>query len=283
MSALRTIIVTTLVASIAVHGPALAAPRAKSRAAREEARRRDAVHEALDAARSQRAAVVAQARALADAGDPAAAATRLAEGAAELDDPALTVEAAERWLAAEGMSAAERAEALVAAAREQLADVPDALADRMLDVRTLRIHPAEAGPLRARLDDVTARIAELRRRADEQRRLQRRARRQIHAGAALTSVGVAGLGLVFGGLAVRADRADKLAAIAGQEPLYDLSSLDAQGRRATAMIAAGVVTATLGLVAGGVLLGHGLRERRGRLARVQVAPTVAGLLVVGRF
>jgi hypothetical protein len=49
------------------------------------------------------------------------------------------------------------------------------------------------------------------------------------------------------------------------------------------MIAAGVVTATLGLVAGGVLLGHGLRERRGRLARVQVAPTVAGLLVVGRF
>ncbi|MBL9104492.1 MAG: hypothetical protein JNL82_26335 [Myxococcales bacterium] len=82
---------------------------------------------------------------------------------------------------------------------------------------------------------------------------------------------------------MRADRADKLAAIAGQEPLYDLSSVDAQGRRATAMLAAGVVTATLGLVAGGVLLGHGVRERRGRLARVQVAPTVAGLLVVGRF
>jgi hypothetical protein len=290
MTRCSTVLATILTIAIAAPSPAIAAPAAKSRQKRaaKPNKRATLLAEALAAAREQRAEVVAEARALSRGDDPRRGAARLAEAAVELDDPALTVEAAAAYHELRTKESSLAALRLVSAAREQLAALPDAEADASVDVLTVRVSRGEVEDLLARCAVLDEEATKLHQQILERERLERRGRKEIRVGAVLTSVGVAGLGVFIGGLAVNANRQDKLDAVRGEEQRYDLSGLDAQGGRATGMIAAGAVVGALGLVAGAVLLGTGARDLRAsrvqrRHARIQVAPTATGLLVFGRF
>ncbi len=297
MTRCSSVLVTILTLAVAAPSPAFAAPAAKSkhqRAAKPAKpvklnKRARLIAEALAEAREQRAAVVAEARDLARGDDPRRGAVRLAEAAVELDDPALTVEAAAAYFELRTRESSLAALRLVSAAREQLAALPDAEADASVDVHTVRVSRGEVEGLLARCTVIDEDATALHQQILGRERLEQRGRKEIRTGAILTSVGVAGLGVFIGGLAVHADRQHKLDAVRGEEQRYDLSGLDAQGGRATGMIAAGAVTGAVGLVVGSVLLAAGSRNLRaskgggGRHARIQVAPTTAGLLVFGRF
>jgi hypothetical protein len=259
----------------------------KAQAAAEEAatRRSAELAKALEKARTERAGMVAQASARADEGEVEAAATRLAEVAVEFDDPALAVEAAELYLRVPRGAAADKAQAIAQNTRALLAELPDPLLDPALDVRAVRIAGEEVPALVARCEVVERRAAvALRTRS----RLALRGRREVRTGAVMTSLGVAGLGVLLGGVAVAHDRTQKLAAVSGRESLYDLSSLDAQGDRASTMLTVGALTSAVGLTIGAVLLAVGIREvrdntRRARRAAFRVSPTPGGLYMVGRF
>jgi len=277
MTRCSTVLVTILTLAVAAPSPAFAAPAAKSRPAKpvKLSKRARLIAEALAEARDQRSAVVAEARDLARGDDPRRGAVRLAEAAVELDDPALTVEAAAAYYE-------------LRTRESSLAALPDAEADTSVDVHTVRVSRGEVDGLLARCTVIDEDATALHQQILGRERMEQRGRKEIRTGAILTSVGVAGLGVFIGGLAVHADRQHKLDAVRGEEQRYDLSSLDAQGGRATGMIAAGAVTGAVGLIVGSVLLAAGSRNLRaskggGRHARIQVAPTTAGLLVFGRF
>lgn len=287
MSIRTTLLATLLAVAVAAPAPASAAPTAAKSKQRPAARSKRAgqLEKALADARSERAEVLAQARA---DGDPQVGAARLAEAALALEDPALAVEAAAAYHDLRTRDSALEALRLVSGAREQLAAYVDPELDRSVDVTMVRLTAAEVDDLLARCAVLDEQATALHQKIVARQRVERRGRKEIRAGAVATGLGVAGLGLLVGGLAVRADRRDKLGAIAGDEQRYDLSGLDAQGDRAGAMITAGALTGVLGLVTGAVLLGLGARDLRGarpsgRHARVQVTPTTGGVLVVGRF
>lgn len=288
MSLRNSVFITMLAISVAAPVPASAAPvKTKARSAK-SGKRAKQVAAALAEARAQRAEVVAEARALAGRGDPQAGAARLVEAAVILEDPALTIEAADVYYSLRTKESALQALRLISGAREALAGYVDPELDASVEVGSIRLSADDVAALQARCDVLDEQATALHQKIAAREGVETRARKRVRAGAVLTGVGVAGFGLLAGGLAVRADREAKLAPIRGEEELYDLSSLDAQRGRATGMMAAGVATGVLGLVVGGVLLGLGLRELKrggsaGRHARVQVAPTTAGLLVVGRF
>jgi hypothetical protein len=286
MSLRTTLLATLLAIAVAAPAPASAAPTAaKSKPRPAKSKRARLLEKALETARAQRAEVIAEARA---SDDPQAGAARLAEATLELGDPALAVEAAAAYHDLRTAESTLKALQLISAAREQLAAYVDPDVDRSVDVRTIRLTRAEVDALLARCVVLDEQATALHQKIVARQRTERRARKELRAGAVATGLGVAGLGVLVGGLAVRADRRDKLAAIAGDEQRYDLSGLDAQSDRAGAMIAAGAITGVVGLVTGAVLLGLGARDLRGarpsgRHARVQVTPTTGGLLVVGRF
>jgi hypothetical protein len=231
MTRCSTVLATILTIAIAAPSPAIAAPAAKSRQKRaaKPNKRATLLAEALAAAREQRAEVVAEARALSRGDDPRRGAARLAEAAVELDDPALTVEAAAAYHELRTKESSLAALRLVSAAREQLAALPDAEADASVDVLTVRVSRGEVEDLLARCAVLDEEATKLHQQILERERLERRGRKEIRVGAVLTSVGVAGLGVFIGGLAVNANRQDKLDAVRGEEQRYDLSGLDAQG------------------------------------------------------
>ena len=113
---------------------------------------------------------------------------------------------------------------------------------------------------------------------------------QLGAGATLLGIGLAGVGVLGGGLFLQRayDREqDRLAARPDVDPAsLDLGPLEAQGRRAKTMIGAGTVMTAAGLALGTALVITGSRAvhryRRAK-AELAVAPTIGGAVISGRF
>ena len=265
-----------LAVSIAAPSPAVAGSATTRRKA---AQRQAALEQALAAAREQRHAVIREAREL-TRNDPHAGAVRLAEAAVALDDLALVVEAAAAYVELRSEHATLQARRLAGAAREQLAAVPDPEADLTIDVQSVRLTRDEADALAARCAVIDEQAGALHQEFVERRLRERRGRTELRAGVVLTAVGLAGVGLLAGGLVSR------------DEPRFPDATrpnhLNTFDTRANAMIAAGAITAAAGLVTGAVLLGLGISDlrptqRSRRHARVRVTPAIAGVHIIGRF
>ncbi|HEY0136892.1 MAG TPA: hypothetical protein VGB85_22575 [Nannocystis sp.] len=261
--------------------------RAEAEAAAKAKARADALKSALDEAQTQRDQALAGVRPLLSRGHHEDAALHLLDAALTYDDAVLHIEAAEQFLAAADRrhtAALARGRDAVTAARTLLAEVgPDPVADERVDVRVVRVPHAQVEAL---LERCVAVERGLEARAKQLRR-QTRGRQELAAGASLLAIGLTGFGVLAGGTVYRAARREELAAIAGHESEYDLSALDAQGRRGDAMIGVGAVLGTVGVVLGASLLALGARDLRGRrapeLASLRVAPTLGGLVLSGRF
>jgi hypothetical protein len=110
----------------------------------------------------------------------------------------------------------------------------------------------------------------------------RKGRAQMFAGAGLLGVGVVGLGVMVSGSYIQRFSAHELARGTGYSD-EALAPLRAQHARGETMLAAGAVTAAFGAVLGVTLLATGARDVRAARGRVQVAPTLGGLVLSGRF
>ena len=110
----------------------------------------------------------------------------------------------------------------------------------------------------------------------------RKGRAQMFAGAGLLGVGVVGIGVMVSGSYIQRFSAHELAGGTGYSD-GALAPLRAQHDRGETMLAAGAVTAAFGAVLGVTLLATGARDVRAARGRVQMAPTLAGLVLSGRF
>ncbi len=110
----------------------------------------------------------------------------------------------------------------------------------------------------------------------------RKGRAQMFAGAGLLGVGVVGLGVMVSGSYIQRFSAHELARGTGYSD-EALAPLRAQHNRGETMLAAGAVTAAFGAVLGVTLLATGARDVKAARGRVQVAPTLGGLVLSGRF
>ena len=249
--------------------------------------RREAIEEAVEQARVQRAEVLVKADALRGAGDPRAVASYLGETAAELDDPVLAVEAAEARLGVPGLDGLRETRRDLEIARAMIAGLSDPEVDSTRDARTARVDRSEVGALSKRCDAIEVAVAQRIRRLTAKAKVERRGRQELGAGTVMASLGVGGLVLLAGGLGVVHDRNEKLEKVRGNEAAYDLTSLDAQHTRGTAMVASGAVIAAMGLVIGATVIGVGVRDIRSgrsrRDERVRVVPAVGGFVFMGRF
>ncbi len=115
---------------------------------------------------------------------------------------------------------------------------------------------------------------------------RRTARAEIIVGSVLTVGGLAGVGVLAGGIFVKrsADRELEKGAGMSEEmlaPLYD------QQKRGETQMAAGAISGAIGLALGLALIGMGARDlkatRGKQSARLRVAPAFGGLVVFGRF
>lgn len=284
------VLVALTLATPVVHA-APGAPRMSSATRKATAARAAQLRDTLEKAQRERDHELAQVQPLVDNGQNERAAHRLVSAALTYNDPILYIEAAERFFAAADrrhLDVLARGRESLEAARDLLAQTGDPAIDKSIDLRTVRVAHASLEDLLERCDTVQGRLAG---RAVELRE-QRKGRQELTAGASLLFMGLTGAGVLAGGMVYRAARKRELADIAGHESEYDLSALDAQGRRADAMIGAGAVLSVVGAVLGVSLIAIGARDLRGRAlrgkekaqqARLQVAPTLGGLVLSGRF
>jgi len=108
----------------------------------------------------------------------------------------------------------------------------------------------------------------------------------MFAGAGFLGVGVVGLAVMVSGSYIQRFSAHELARGTGYAE-QALAPLQAQHDRGETMLAAGAVTAAFGAVLGVTLLATGARDvraaRGSRWSSVQVAPSLGGLVLSGRF
>lgn len=260
--------------------------RAKPRAP-EPAPNVDAIKAQVDKAAAERAPLQEQAQALSDAGNLEGAVGLLAGGAEALRDPVLHLAAADArqklarkrnadqakadWEAS--LRHCEHAEALLAA---ESAGAIDAVRVDPDEVDAMRAWSRE---LRANAD---AALPDLRRRTNP---VRRNARGELISGSIFLAGGLAGLGVMAGGLYLSA-AADRELPKAGDNPDY-LAPLEAQKKQGDTMTAAGAVAGVLGVALGVTLVALGASDfkkaRAEQLARVSVAPTLGGLWLSARF
>lgn len=110
---------------------------------------------------------------------------------------------------------------------------------------------------------------------------------ELVSGALLASGGLAGFGVMVGGLYLNRVSTRELERGEGR-PEQELAPLHAQQRRAETMISAGAIAGTAGLALGVALLAIGGRDLKAMrseplTARVRIAPTIGGLVLAGRF
>ncbi len=209
-------------------------------------------------------------------GERAAAAQTLASFGRAFEDPELLLEAAEL--------AANTPERNVQAQAHRYANEVEAMLGRpsvrqSLDAETIkdleRRHAELEGPPTRSAPLVSSGIVPL------------------AVGSGVAAVGMGGFGMLGGGMYLERQRQDQLRALreAGIDPnTVDLAPLDAQGRRARAMMVVGVVSGVTGVMVGGALIGVGVhrlrsagKDRSERLTSVVVSPSGRGLHVSGRF
>lgn len=241
-------------------------------------------------ARSRRRTALERATAREAAGEGVAAARELALLAAHDDDPLLMIAAAELALAASSV----RDPSPLSLARGQARATGAALA-RLDGAAKPADALARAGLDRAQADAAAARAEAVLASADARERslrVARNGRGEMISGAVLTSIGVAGLGIMTGGLLLNRAAERELAAAGldgvDQLPNGDRESFATQMDRASAMTAVGAVIGATGSALGVTLLAVGTRDLRRSGARDQRAslrlmPSLTGVTVAGRF
>jgi hypothetical protein len=251
------------------------------RPARTKSARPDkAARGSLERAESERRPIQEHAQSLEGAGNLEEAARSLAVGAEAYDDPVLHLAAADAYLKVgqtrgrAGVADDDRSLTHVRTARELLATAP---ADAP------RVDPEEHATLQAWADDLTAKAQRHKARMS----VKRNGSGQIIAGALLTTGGLAGLGIMSGGVYLSRVSDRELAKGEGR-PEEELAPLHDQKKQGETMIAAGAVAGAIGLALGIALVTLGARDLKASRAeklqaRLRVAPTLGGLVIAGRF
>jgi hypothetical protein len=246
-----------------------------------------AIKAQVDKAAAERAPLQDEAQRLSDAGNLEGAVGLLAGGAEALRDPVLHLAAADaRQKLARKRSAdqaksdweaslrhCDRADALLAAASGGAIDA-------------MRVDPDEAVTMRAWSSELRANadgaLPDLRRRTNP---VRRNARGELISGSIFLAGGLAGLGVMAGGIYL-SKSAERELPKAGDNPDY-LRPLEAQQKQGDTMTAAGAVAGVLGVALGVTLVALGASDfkkaRTEQLSRIRVAPTLGGLWLTARF
>ncbi len=239
-----------------------------------------AMKAALERAASERAPIQEHAAKLTADGKFAEALQSLLVGAEAYHDPVLYLAAAEATLQS--------------ADRKGRAGVPDdeRCIERVRTAQTLlqtasaespRVDPDEHAALLAWGDDLVKKAE----RHTQRMSARRNGRAELIAGAVLSATGLAGFGVMSGGLYLNAVSERELAKGMGR-PDEDLAALHDQQRHAETMTAAGAISGAVGLALGVALISIGARDLKATRAeklqaRVRVAPTLGGFVLAGRF
>jgi hypothetical protein len=245
-------------------------PRANNKAAKTS----------LERAASERTPIQEHARSLETAGKLDEAVQSLLVGAQAYHDPVLYLIAAEGTLkiaqsrGRAGVADDERAVEYVRTAQGLL---------QAADPAAPRVDPEEHATLHAWGDDLVKQSERHRARMG----VRRNGHGQLIAGGLLATAGLAGLGVMSGGLYLNNLSKRELARGEGR-PEEELAPLRDQQKQGETMIAAGAVLGAVGLALGIALVSLGARDLKAARtetlqARVRVAPTFGGLVVVGRF
>lgn len=234
----------------------------------------------LDRANSERTPIQEHAKGLETAGKPDEAVRSLLVGAEAYHDPVLYLLAAESTLkiaqtrGRPGVADDNRAIEYVRTAQGLL---------QTADPAAPRVDPEEHATLDAWGEDLVKSAGRHKARMG----VRRTGHGQLIAGGLLASAGLAGLGVMSGGLYFSSVSKRELEKGAGR-PDEDLQPLRDQQKRGETMIAAGAVLGAVGLALGIALVSLGARDLKAARtessqARVRVSPTFGGLVVVGRF
>lgn len=238
------------------------------------------VKTSLERAASERAPIQEHAAKLDADGKPDEALQSLLVGAEANHDPVLYLSAAEATL--------KRADRK---GRSGVAD-DDRCIERVRIAQTLlqgaapdspRVDPEEHPALLAWGDDLVKKAE----RHKQRMSARRNGSAELIAGAVLSTVGLAGFGVMAGGLYLNSVSERELDKGMGR-PEEDLAALQAQQRRAETMTAAGAISGAVGLALGIALISIGARDLKATRAekpqaRIRVAPTLGGLVIAGRF
>lgn len=239
-----------------------------------------AVQTSLERAASERTPIQEHARSLETAGKPDDALQSLLVGAQAYHDPVLYLIAAESTL----KIAQTRGRAGVTEDNQAIEHVHTAQGLlRTADPAAPRVDPEEHATLNAWGDDLIKQAE----RHKSRMGVRRNGHGQLIAGGVLATAGLAGLGVMSGGLYLGSVSKRELAKGEGR-PEEQLEPLRDQQKRGETMIAAGAVLGAVGLALGIALISFGARDLKAARtetlqARVRVAPTFGGLVVVGRF
>ncbi len=265
--------------------------KAKAATTKKRKPRAAAIKAQAEKAEAERAPLQEEAQRLSDAGNLEGAVGLLAGGAEAMRDPVLHLAAADArqklarkrnadlaqsdWEAS--LRHCDRADALLAAGQAGAID-----AERV-DTDEVEAMHAWSQELRGNAEGA---LPELRRKTNPTRR---NARGELIAGSLFLAGGLAGLGVMGGGLYL-STAAERELPKAGDNPDY-LAPLKAQQQKGDTLIAAGAVAGVLGVVLGVTLVSLGVSDfkkaRMEQLSRVRVAPTFAptfaGVSLAGRF
>ena len=234
----------------------------------------------LDRANSERTPIQEHAKGLETAGKPDEAVRSLLVGAEAYHDPVLYLLAAESTLkiahtrGRAGVADDNRAIGYVRTAQNLL---------KTADPAAPRVDPDEHDTLHAWGDDLIKKAGQHKARMG----VRRTGHGQLIAGGVLATAGLAGLGVMSGGLYLSSVSKRELEKGEGR-PEEDLQPLRDQQKRGETMIAAGAVLGAVGLALGIALVSLGARDLKAARsessqARLRVAPTFGGLVGGGRF
>jgi hypothetical protein len=267
--------------------PASRTPRKARRAgnggggkARSKARPSKGMKASLERAAAERKPIQDHAKGLENAGRLEEAAKSMTVGAEAWDDPVLHLAAADLWIklgqtrGRAGVADDDRGINHLRTAETLLKTAP---------AESPRVDPEEHATLQAWSSELEAAA----RRHKSAMGVKKNGHGQIIAGSLLGVTGLAGLGIMSGGLYLNSVSDRELAKGAGR-PEDELAPLRDQKKQGETMIAAGAITGAIGLAIGIALVSLGARDLKASRAeqlqaRVRVAPTLGGLVLVGRF
>lgn len=238
------------------------------------------VKAALERAAAERKPIQDHAKGLENAGQLEEAAKSMTVGAEAWDDPVLHLTAADLWI----KLGQTRGRAGVVEDDRALEHVR--VAETLLTTASAdspRVDPEDHATLKAWGAELTAAA----KRHKGAMGVKKNGHGQIIAGSLLGVTGLAGLGVMSGGLYLNSISDRELEKGAGR-PADELAPLQDQKKQGETMIAAGAVTGAIGLAIGIALISLGARDLKASRAeqlqaRVRVAPTLGGLVLVGRF
>jgi hypothetical protein len=238
------------------------------------------VKASLEKAASERLPIQDHARGLENAGRLEDAAKSMTVGAEAWDDPVLHLAAADLWIklgqshGRAGIVDDDRALLHVRTANALLANA---------SAEAPRVDPEEHATLQAWGGELESAA----RRHKDSMSVKKNGHGQIIAGSVLGVTGLAGIGVMSGGLYLSRLSDRELEKGVGR-PEEELDPLHDQKKQGETMIAVGAVTGAIGLAIGIALISLGARDLKASRseqlqARVRVAPTLGGLVLVGRF